>query len=73
MELWERPFIKLHDDPDDNVRLRPGMVICIEPILAPVVDGQLAGIFVFEQQVAITEAGNEVLSGDLEVKLWRAS
>ena len=73
MELWERPFIKLHDDPDDNVRLRPGMVICIEPILAPVVDDQLAGIFVFEQQVAITEAGNEVLSGDLEVKLWRAS
>jgi Xaa-Pro aminopeptidase len=73
MELWERPFIKPHDNPDDNVRLRPGMVLCLEPILAPVVDGELAGIFVFEQQVVITETGNEVLSGDLEAKMWRVS
>lgn len=74
LELWERPFIKPHDDQNDNIRLRPGMVVCLEPILVPMDDsGQLAGIFVFEQQVLITDRGNEILSGELEAKLWRVS
>ena len=73
LELWERPLIKVHDDPDDDVALRPGMVLCLEPILAPAhPDGGLAGIFVFEQQVLVTADGCEVLSGELPADLWRA-
>ena len=71
LELWERPLIRVHDDPDDDVALRPGMVLCLEPILAPPhPDGGLAGIFVFEQQVLVTQDGCEVLSGDLPARLW---
>jgi Xaa-Pro dipeptidase len=71
LELWERPLIREHDDPGEDVVLRPGMVLCVEPILAPShPDGGLAGIFVFEQQVAVTETGVEVLSGDLPARLW---
>jgi Xaa-Pro aminopeptidase len=71
LELWERPLIREHDDPGDDVALRPGMVLCLEPILAPPhPDGGLAGIFVFEQQVLVTGAGCEVLSGDLPARLW---
>jgi Xaa-Pro aminopeptidase len=73
LELWERPLIRVHDDPDDDVALRPGMVLCLEPILAPPhPDGGLAGIFVFEQQVLVTGDGCEVLSGDLSARLWEA-
>ena len=73
LELWERPLIKVHDSPDDDVSLRPGMVLCLEPILAPAhPDGGLAGIFVFEQQVLVTADGCEVLSGELPADLWRA-
>jgi Xaa-Pro dipeptidase len=71
LELWERPLIKEHADPDEDVTLRPGMVLCLEPILAPPhPDGGLAGIFVFEQQVLVTEAGCEVLSAPLPARLW---
>jgi Xaa-Pro dipeptidase len=73
LELWERPLIRHHDNPDDDVAVRPGMVLCVEPILAPPhPDGGLAGIFVFEQQVLVTETGCEVLSGELPARLWRA-
>jgi len=49
------------------------MVLCLEPILAPPhPDGGLAGIFVIEQQVLVTEDGCEVLSGDLPGELWQA-
>ena len=42
------------------------MVLCLEPILAPPhPDGGLAGIFVFEQQVLVTQDGCEVLSAEL--------
>jgi Xaa-Pro aminopeptidase len=71
LELWERPLIKEHADPDEDVTLRPGMVLCLEPILAPPhPDGGLAGIFVFEQQVLVTQAGCEVLSAALPARLW---
>ncbi len=71
LELWERPLIRVHDDPDDDVALRPGMVLCLEPILAPPHPaGGLAGIFVFEQQVLVTQDGCEVLSGALPARLW---
>jgi Xaa-Pro aminopeptidase len=71
LELWERPLIKEHDDPGEDVSLRPGMVLCLEPILAPPhPDGGLAGIFVFEQQVLVTGTGCEVLSAALPARLW---
>ncbi|HEY1318773.1 MAG TPA: Xaa-Pro peptidase family protein [Streptosporangiaceae bacterium] len=71
LELWERPLIKAHDDPADDVAVQPGMVLCLEPILAPPhPDGGLAGIFVFEQQVLVTPGGCEVLSGAVPGRLW---
>jgi Xaa-Pro aminopeptidase len=71
LELWERPLIKEHANPDEDVSLRPGMVLCLEPILAPAhPDGGLAGVFVFEQQVLVTQAGCEVLSAALPAQLW---
>jgi Xaa-Pro aminopeptidase len=73
LELWERPLIRVHDDPDDDVAAAPGMVLCLEPILAPPHPaGGLAGIFVFEQQVLVTETGCDVLSGELPARLWQA-
>jgi Xaa-Pro aminopeptidase len=71
LELWERPLIKAHENPDDDVAVQPGMVLCLEPILAPPhPDGGLAGIFVFEQQVLVTPEGCEVLSGGVPGRLW---
>jgi Xaa-Pro aminopeptidase len=73
LELWERPLIRVHDDPDDDVAAAPGMVLCLEPILAPPHPaGGLAGIFVFEHQVLVTEGGCDVLSGELPARLWQA-
>jgi Xaa-Pro aminopeptidase len=73
LELWERPLITEHDDPDDDVAVRAGMVLCLEPIMAPAhPDGGLAGIFVFEQQVLVTDNGCEVLSADLPARLHEA-
>jgi Xaa-Pro dipeptidase len=72
LELWERPLIQVHDDPDEDVAVQPGMVLCLEPILAPAHPaGGLAGVFVFEQQVLVTESGCEVLSGELPARLWQ--
>jgi Xaa-Pro aminopeptidase len=71
LELWERPLIKAHEDPGDDVAVQPGMVLCLEPILAPAhPGGGLAGIFVFEQQVLVTPGGCEVLSGGVPARLW---
>jgi len=73
LELWERPLITEHDDPADDVAVRAGMVLCLEPIMAPShPDGGLAGIFVFEQQVLVTDDGCEVLSADLPARLHEA-
>ena len=73
LELWERPLIRAHDDPGDDVAVQPGMVLCLEPILAPPhPGGGLAGIFVFEQQVLVTPDGCEVLSGAVPGRLWEA-
>lgn len=72
LEIWERPMLRRHEDSSEDIRLRAGMTLCLEPILAPPDEsGGLVGIFVFEQQVAITDRGNEVLSGDLDATLWR--
>jgi Xaa-Pro dipeptidase len=73
LEHWERPLIMEHENPDDDVAVRDGMVLCLEPIMAPAhPDGGLAGIFVFEQQVLVTSDGCEVLSADLPATLHEA-
>ncbi len=66
LEVWERPFVRRHDDPREDVRLRPGMTVCLEPILAPIEDGALQGLFVVEDMVAITDGDADVLSEGLE-------
>jgi len=71
LEIWERPFIRRHDDPAEDVTLRAGMTICLEPMLAPVEDGRLAGLFVVEDMVALRDGGAEVLSENLERGLIR--
>ncbi len=49
------------------------MTLCIEPILVPPhPDGGLAGIFVIEQQVLLTDSGCEVLSAAVPPHLWSA-
>jgi Xaa-Pro aminopeptidase len=65
LEVWERPFVRRHDEPGEDIRLRPGMTICLEPMLAPVEDGALRGLFVVEDMVAITNAEADVLSEGL--------
>jgi Xaa-Pro dipeptidase len=66
LEVWERPFVRRHDDASEDVRLRPGMTLCLEPMLAPVENGALQGLFVVEDMVAITDGDADVLSEGLE-------
>lgn len=71
LEHWERPFLQPRGEAAEDITLREGMVLCLEPILAPPhPDGGLAGIFVFEEQVVLTQDGCEVLSADLPARLW---
>jgi Xaa-Pro aminopeptidase len=71
LEIWERPFVRRHDDAREDVRLRPGMTLCLEPILAPVEDGELRGLFVAEDMVAVTDGDADVLSDGLPRELAR--
>lgn len=75
LEIWERPFLRDHGaDPGEDIHLRAGMTLCIEPILLPTdAAGALQGIFVVEQQVLVTDGGCEVLSADLDPSLWLAT
>jgi Xaa-Pro aminopeptidase len=73
LELWERPLVKDHSaDRGEDVTLRAGMTLCLEPILMPSDAGGIAGVFVFEHQIHVTPDGAEVLSADLETRLYRA-
>ncbi|MGW2288802.1 M24 family metallopeptidase [Streptomyces phaeochromogenes] len=72
LEVWERPLIGPHDrDPHEDARLRPGMVLCVEPLLAPVKDGALQGLFCAEDTILITDDGAELLSEGLDRDLRR--
>jgi Xaa-Pro dipeptidase len=66
LEIWERPFVRRHDDAGEDVRLRPGMTLCLEPMLAPVEDGAVRGLFVVEDMIAVTQSDAEVLSDGLD-------
>jgi len=70
LDLWEAPFVSPHADAEQDVTIRAGMVLCLEPILAPShPDGGLAGVFVFEHQVLVTQDGCEVLSANVPARL----
>jgi Xaa-Pro aminopeptidase len=72
LDIWERPLLGRHeDDPNENVRLRPGMVLCVEPGMRPEENGTPQGIFMVEDMVAVTDEGPDVLSDGLERDLWR--
>lgn len=72
LEVWERPFIQRHDDLREDVRLRPGMTLCLEPILAPVDEtGAFRGLFVVEDMVAVTDGDADVLSEGLNREFAR--
>lgn len=71
LEIWERPFLRRHDDEAEDVHLRAGMTLCLEPILAPVEDGALRGLFVVEDMVAVTGGEADVLSDGLDRELAR--
>ena len=73
LEVWERPFVSRHDDAREDVRLRRGMTICLEPMLAPVEEGALQGLFVVEDMVAITDGDADVLSDGVERGFLRIS
>jgi hypothetical protein len=49
------------------------MTLCLEPILAPVENGSLQGLFVAEDMVAVTDGAAEVLSDGLERGFARIS
>ncbi len=72
MDLWERPFLRDHaGDLSEEAHLRPGMVMSMEPMLFPADAAGPMGIFVLENQVLVTDTGVEVLSGDLDARLWK--
>jgi Xaa-Pro dipeptidase len=72
LDTWERPLLMAHDDdPNEIVRLRSGMVLCVEPALVVEDEGALGGIFVVEDMVAVTEGEPDVLSEGLERDFWR--
>jgi Xaa-Pro aminopeptidase len=57
-----------------DVRLRAGMVVCIEPVFGGVDDPDFRnGIFIQEDKVEITEGGGHILTSMLPKDLWVAS
>jgi hypothetical protein len=67
----ERSFVRRHEHADEDVRLRPGISLYLEPILAPVEDGVLRGLFVVEDMIAVTGGAADVLSEGLDRELAR--
>ena len=72
MEIHELPWLGERDAVfTSGTTLQPGMVVCIEPVIAGM-DGPdwRAGCFIVEQKVLVTDSGSEVLTSDLPTDLW---
>ena len=72
MEIHELPWLGERDTVyTAGTVLQPGMVVCIEPIIAGM-DGPdwNAGLFIVEEKVLVTESGSEVLTDSLSPELW---
>ena len=72
MEVHELPWLGERDTVyTSGTVLQPGMVVCIEPIIAGM-DGPdwRSGLFIVEEKVLVTETGADVLTDSLSVDLW---
>ena len=72
MEIHELPWLGERDSVyTAGTVLQPGMVVCIEPIIAGM-DGPdwRAGLFIVEEKVLVTDDGAEVLTDALSPELW---
>jgi Xaa-Pro aminopeptidase len=72
MEVHELPWLGERDSVyTAETVLEPGMVVCIEPVIAGMDGPQWrAGAFIVEEKVLVTETGAEVLTTDLDKDLW---
>jgi Xaa-Pro aminopeptidase len=72
MEVHELPWLGERDRVyTTNTTLRPGMVVCIEPVIAGMDGSQWrSGMFIVEDKVLVTEHGHEVLTAILPKELW---
>ena len=72
MEVHELPWLGERDAVySANTRLEPGMVLCVEPVIAGM-DGPecRAGVFIVEDKLLVTEDGCEVLTTFPSKELW---
>jgi len=74
LDHWEPPQISRPGTPQGELIARPGMVLCIEPSAGSELRGAdpPAGVFIVEDQVAITGDGTEILTSTLPRELYRA-
>jgi Xaa-Pro dipeptidase len=74
LDHWEPPQISAPGTPEGDLAARPGMVLCFEPSASPEVQGSEPppGVFIVEDQVAVTSEGVEVLTSTLPRSLFRA-
>ena len=74
MDVHELPWLGERDVVyTSDVRLREGMVVCIEPVFGGVDDPAFRnGIFIQEDKVEITPQGRRVLTSMLPKELWVA-
>jgi Xaa-Pro dipeptidase len=72
MEVHELPWLGERDTVyTSSTTLRPGMVVCIEPVIGGMDGPDWAdGCFIVEEKVLVTETGHEVLTRDLPKDLW---
>ncbi len=72
MEVHELPWLGERGDVySADTRLEPGMVLCVEPVIAGMDSPQMhAGIFIVEDKLLVTENGCEVLTDSLAKDLW---
>ena len=74
LDHWELPQISPSGTPAGDLLARPGMVLCIEPSAGSELklDNRPTGVFIVEDQVAVTDSGIEVLTATLPRALYRA-
>lgn len=72
MDIHELPWLGERDIVySSDTLIEPGMVFCVEPVIAGM-DGDewLAGVFMVEDKLLVTETGCEVLTNTLSKDLW---
>jgi len=73
LDHWEPPQISRPGTPAGDLVARPGMVLCVEPSAGSELStGAPIGVFIVEDQVAVTSDGIEVLTSAMPRALFRA-